>query len=89
MKTRKIAEVCEKGIRLIMIYDDGDKCNPYKVYRKWWDYSDEHNYGWHRKQIGKYADFLSAWQRMYEYYWKEFAGYIPFSLYKEASNEAI
>lgn len=83
MKTRKIAEVCEKGVRLVMMHDEKDKCNPYKIYRKWW------NQGWHKKQLNKYGDFLSAWQFMHEYYWKEFAGYVPFRFYEEAKNEAI
>ena len=83
MKTRKIAEVCEKGVRLVMIHDEKDKCNPYKVYRKYW------NGGWHKKQLSKWADFLSAWQYMYEFYWKEFAGYVPFRFYEEANNEVV
>lgn len=83
MKTRKIAEICEKGVRLVMIHDEKDKCNPYKVYRKYW------NSGWHKKQLSKWGDFLSAWQFMYEFYWKEFAGYVPFRFYEEANNEVV
>ena len=83
MKTRKVAEICEKGVRLIMICDEKDMCNPYKVYRKWWET------GWHKKQLGKWGNFLSAWQYMYEFYWKEFAGYVPFRFYEEANNEVV
>ena len=80
-KTRKVAEVCERGVRLIMIHDQKDKYNHYKVYRKWWDT------GWHKKQLSKWGDFLSAWQYMYEFYWKEFQGCVPFRPYEEATNE--
>ena len=83
MKTRKIAEICEKGVRLVMIHDEKDKYNPYKVYRKWWET------GWHKKQLSKWGDFLSAWQFMYEYYWKEFMGCVPFRFYEEGRNEDV
>lgn len=83
MKTRKVAEICEKGVRLVMIHDEKDKYNPYKVYRKYWEG------GWHKKQLSKWGDFLSAWQFMYEFYWKEFAGYVPFRFYEEARNEEV
>lgn len=38
----------------LVIHDDSDKHNPYRVYREW------HDGGKHRKLVAKYADMASC-----------------------------
>lgn len=51
---RKVMTLCDNGIRIDCVKDDGDKYNPYRLYTVWYES------GWHRKQLAKYADLQSA-----------------------------
>lgn len=53
-KTSKVMEVLIGQTRWMVIKDNSQTANPYKVYHKWWDG------GWHRKKITEYADLTSV-----------------------------
>jgi len=52
-KTVKVMEINDGGLHLVCIKNNTTDCNPYRLYKVWWDK------GWHRKQIAKYGDFRS------------------------------
>lgn len=51
-KTRKVLDINAEGKRFVCILHMGTT-NPYKLYQMWYDR------GWKRKQIAKYANFIS------------------------------
>lgn len=51
--TRKVADIYAFD-RYQVVYHSDDRYNPYRVIQLWYDC------GWHRKQIAKYADIVSA-----------------------------
>lgn len=53
MKTRKIIEIHERGINILVKRIDR-KYNPYVIYNKWYDY------GWHQKKLTEFADLPSV-----------------------------
>lgn len=53
-QTEKIMEVMIDQTRWLVIKDNRETSNPYKVYHKWWDG------GWHRKKVTEYADLRSV-----------------------------
>lgn len=55
---KKVAEIQLNGFKVICI-QDGNKTNPFRVYRVWWDG------GRHRKLLVKYADMKSVLWYLY------------------------
>lgn len=52
-KTRKVMEINDGGIHLVVIKRMGDM-NPFRIYHVWW------NSGWHRKELERYGDMKSV-----------------------------
>jgi len=52
-KTRKVLEISNGNAQFVCIKHSNVKYNPYRLYRVWWDG------GNHRKEIARYADFMS------------------------------
>ena len=55
-KTMKVLDICENGCWLVCIKDCTGALNPYRLYLKWY----EPGHCYRKKQIGKYADFMSV-----------------------------
>ena len=51
---KKIGELNALAGSFVIYYDEADKNNHYKLYKKWY------NGGWHRHLIEKYADLFSC-----------------------------
>lgn len=60
MKSRKIADIQNNGIRWMVIKRETDQFNPYWVYISFHD-----ERGNHRKLVAKYADMKSAMYHIY------------------------
>lgn len=58
---KKIGELHTKKHWYIVLYNEADKQNPYRLYRKW--YSN----GWHKNLICKYADLASVTTQINDY----------------------
>lgn len=58
---KKIGELNTTSIHFVIYYDERDKYNHYKIYKKYWDN------GWHRKLLDKYADLYSVTWLINEY----------------------
>lgn len=74
-KTRKIMEINDGGVHLVCIKYIGQR-NPFRLYRVWWDY------GWHRKEITRYADLKSIACHIHEIIFQEWSE-------RESDKEAI
>ena len=62
-KTYQVMNISDHGKHFACIYDSSARCNPYKLYRKWYDQ------GWHRKKVVEYDDFESVlWHLLQEEY---------------------
>lgn len=53
-KTRQVMTLDFHGVYYVCIVDNTTNCNPYKLYKKWYDQ------GWHRKKIVEYQDLDSV-----------------------------
>lgn len=51
---KKVGELNTKKVHFVIYHDDERKCNPYRVYSKW--YKD----GWHKSLLASYEDLLSC-----------------------------
>ena len=51
---KKIGELNALAGSFVIYYDECDRFNHYKLYKKWYDR------GWHRKLIEKYGDLYSC-----------------------------
>lgn len=67
---RKVADIFDQGIRLV-IQHDGTGATPYKVSRMWFDK------GWHRRQVTKCTDLITALNAVHWYYCKALKGEDP------------
>ena len=52
--TQTVLKLDHNGTHIIVIKDNTAQINPYRIYRKWYEY------GWHRELVTKYADFDSV-----------------------------
>lgn len=55
--TKQIMKLDHYGTHIIVTMDDKAKCNPYRIYRKWFSLDD---CGWHKTLVEKYADLNSV-----------------------------
>lgn len=52
--TKQVLKINNDEFHYICIHDDKQKCNPYMIYKVWYDN------GPHRKKVNAYADFGSV-----------------------------
>ncbi len=61
MARRKVLDINTDGVNLYCTFDDTEKTsNPYRLYRRWYEYRGDRNYGWHRKQVGQYNSLYNV-----------------------------
>lgn len=51
---KKVGELITDSTTLVIYKDEEARCNPYRIYRKWFDE------GWHKKLVVKFQDLLSC-----------------------------
>lgn len=60
-KTRQVMKIAENGKKFSIIYNDGDKMNPFWVYRHTWGLREcGYGYAEHKRIEAKYADMRSC-----------------------------
>ncbi len=60
-KTRQVMKIAENGKKFSIIYNDGDKMNPFWVYRHTWGLRKcGYGYAEHKRIEVKYADMRSC-----------------------------
>ena len=61
MARHKVLDINTDGVNLYCTFDDTEKTsNPYRLYRRWYEYRGDRNYGWHRKQMGQYNSLYNV-----------------------------
>lgn len=59
-KTEKVLDIRVEGHWFICVFHHDEKVNPYHLYEKVYEYKSDRNYGWHRKQLERYGNFISV-----------------------------
>lgn len=59
-KTEKVMDIKVEGRWFVCVLHHDVKVNPYHLYEKVYEYHGDRNYGWHRKQLEKYGNFISV-----------------------------
>lgn len=61
MARHKVLDINTDGVNLYCTFDDTEKTNnPYRLYRRWYEYRGDRDYGWHRKQMGQYNSLYNV-----------------------------
>ena len=58
-KTQKVLDMTVDGLHIYCVKHLQDDANPYRLYCKWYYYNGDRDYGYHTKQVAKYANFIS------------------------------
>lgn len=62
-KTTKIANIYGgRGVEYHIIVDHDAKANKVKLYKKWYEYKSETDYGYHREKINEFDSYGDALQ---------------------------
>lgn len=59
-KQYKVLDMAVDDMRIYCIKRTTDNENPYRVYLKWYYYNGDRDYGYHTKQVAKYANMVSV-----------------------------
>ena len=59
-KTRKVLDINVDGVNLYCTFRENENENPYHLYKRWYEYKGDRDYGWHRKQIARYQNLYSV-----------------------------
>lgn len=66
-KTMKIASIkTGRGFDLTVIKDLTGSKYPLKVYKHWYEYHGDRDYGWHKKKLNEFGDMVTAMRYMTE-----------------------
>ena len=66
-KTMKIASIqTGRGFDLTVINDLTGNKYPLKVYKHWYEYHGDRDYGWHKKKLNEFGDMVTAMRYMTE-----------------------
>ena len=61
MARHKVLDINTDGVNLYCTFDDTEKTsNQYRLYRRWYEYRGDRDYGWHRKQMGQYNSLYNV-----------------------------
>ena len=61
MARHKVLDINTDGVNLYCTFDDTEKTSdPYRLYRRWYEYRGDRDYGWHRKQMGQYNSLYNV-----------------------------
>lgn len=59
-KTRKVLDINVDGVNLYCTFRENETENPYHLYKRWYEYKGDRDYGWRRKQIARYQNLYSV-----------------------------
>lgn len=65
MKTRKVLELNAGNLHLVGYCHVDDKMNPWRLYSVWYDGK------YHKKQIGKWGNFISLVEQVHGLVWDD------------------
>jgi hypothetical protein len=66
-KTQKVLDMTVDGLRFYCVFHYHEKINPYHLYLMWYEYHSENDFGWHRKQVERYGNFISVIEHIRHY----------------------
>ena len=75
MARRKVLDINTDNVNLYCTFDDAGQAKPYRLYRRWYEYRNDRDYGWHRKQVAQLSSLYNVICFVKEYYEQTGVGY--------------